>query len=147
MRIIMPSAADRDSDVALIARGVLRLARRLRVEAPAGGLSTAALGLLATLYREGPMSGVALAEAEGLQPQSLTRLLAALVANRMIERTPDPVDRRNLIIAITLEGRRSLRGAMRARRRWLADALADRLSDAERDTLVAASELMLRLAM
>jgi DNA-binding MarR family transcriptional regulator len=147
MRIIMPSAADRDSDVALIARGVLRLARRLRIEAPAGGLSTAALGLLATLYREGPMPGVALAEAEGLQPQSLTRLLAALVTSGMIERAPDPADRRNLIIAITLEGRRSLRGAMRARRRWLADALADRLSDAERDTLIAASELMLRLAM
>lgn len=143
----MPSATDRDADVALIARGVLRLARRLRIEAPAGGLSTAALGLLATLHREGPMPGVALAEAEGLQPQSLTRLLAALVTGGMIERTPDPADRRNLIIAITPNGRRSLRGAMQARRRWLADALADRLSGAERDTLIAASELMLRLAV
>lgn len=143
----MPSAADRDSDVALITRGVLRLARRLRVEAPAGAPSTAALGLLATLHREGPMPGVALAEAEGLQPQSLTRLLGALVANGMIERTPDSADRRNLIISITLEGRRALRAAMQARRRWLNDALADRLSDAERDTLIEAAELMLRLAM
>jgi DNA-binding MarR family transcriptional regulator len=147
MRIIMPSAADRDADAALIARGVLRLARRLRVEAPAGELSTAALGLLATLHRQGPMPGVALAEAEGLQPQSLTRLLAGLVADGMIERTPDPADRRNLVIAITRDGRRALRAAMQARRRWLNDALADRLSDSERDTLIAASELMLRLAM
>lgn len=143
----MPSAADRDADAALIARGVLRLARRLRVEAPAGELSTAALGLLATLHRQGPMPGVALAEAEGLQPQSLTRLLAGLVADGMIERTPDPADRRNLVIAITRDGRRALRAAMQARRRWLNDALADRLSDSERDTLIAASELMLRLAM
>lgn len=143
----MPSAADHDSDSALIARGVLRLARRLRVEAPAGELSTAALGLLATLHREGPMPGVALAEAEGLQPQSLTRLLASLVAGRMIQRAPDPADRRNLIIAITPDGRRALRAAMQARRRWLNAALADRLSDSERDTLIAASELMLRLAM
>lgn len=143
----MPSAADHDSDVALVARGVLRLARRLRVEAPAGELSTAALGLLATLHREGPMPGVALAAAEGLQPQSLTRLLASLVAGGMIERTPDLADRRNLIIAITLEGRRALRSAMRARRQWLADALADRLSEEERDTLITAAELMLRLAM
>jgi DNA-binding MarR family transcriptional regulator len=146
MRIIMPSAADHDSDAALIARGVLRLARRLRVEAPAGGLSSGALGLLATLHREGPMPGVALAEAEGLQPQSLTRLLASLVASGMIERTPDPADRRNLIIAITRDGRRALRTAMQARRRWLHDALADRLSGDERDTLIAAAELMLRLA-
>jgi len=143
----MPSAADHDADTALIARGVLRLARRLRVEAPAGELSTAALGLLATLHREGPMPGVALAEAEGLQPQSLTRLLASLVAGGMIERTPDQADRRNLVIAITRDGRRALRAAMQARRRWLNDALADRLSDSERDTLIAASELMLRLAM
>jgi len=143
----MPSAADHDADTALIARGVLRLARRLRVEAPAGNLSTAALGLLATLHREGPMPGVALAEAEGLQPQSLTRLLASLATGGMIERTPDPADRRNLIIAITPDGRRALRAAMQARRRWLNDALADRLSDSERDTLIAASELMLRLAM
>ena len=143
----MPSAADHDSDVALVARGVLRLARRLRVEAPAGEVSTAALGLLATLHREGPMPGVALAQAEGLQPQSLTRLLAGLVAGGMIERTPAPADRRNLIISITLEGRRALLAAMKARRRWLADALADRLSADERDTLIAAAELMLRLAM
>lgn len=143
----MPSAADHDADTALIARGVLRLARRLRVEAPAGELSTAALGLLATLHREGPMPGVALAGAEGLQPQSLTRLLASLVSGGMIERTPDPADRRNLIIAVTRDGRRALRAAMQARRRWLNVALADRLSDSERDTLIAASELMLRLAM
>src|SRR3569833_2882517 len=98
MRIIMPSAADHDFATALIARGVLRLARRLRVEAPAGEVSTAALGLLAPLHREGPMPGVALAQAEGLQPPSLTRLLAGLVAGGMIERTSDPADRRNLII-------------------------------------------------
>ena len=147
MRIIMPSAADHDFDTALIARGVLRLARRLRVEAPAGEVSTAALGLLATLYREGPMPGVALAQAEGLQPQSLTRLLAALVATGMIDRTPDPADRRTLIKSITQEGRRALLAARKARRRWRANALADRLSDEERDTLFAAAELMLRLAM
>jgi len=93
------------------------------------------------------MPGVALAEAEGLQPQSLTRLLASLATGGMIERTPDPADRRNLVIAITREGRRALRTAMQARRRWLNTALADRLSDSERDTLIAASELMLRLAM
>lgn len=147
MRIIVPSADDHDSDTALIARGVLRLARRLRVEAPAGEVSTAALGLLATLHREGPMPGVALAQAEGLQPQSLTRLLARLVADGMIARAPDPADRRNLIISITREGRRALLAAMKARRRWLADALADRLSEGEREILLAAAELMLRLAL
>lgn len=143
----MSRAIDRDSDVAAVARGVLRLARRLRTEAAADAPSPAALGLLATLHREGPMPGVALAAAEGLKPQSLTRLLTRLEADQLIARTPDPGDRRNRMIAITREGRLALRAAMRERRRWLAEAIDDRLDAEERATLIAASELILRLAL
>jgi DNA-binding MarR family transcriptional regulator len=143
----MSRAIDRDSDVAAVARGVLRLARRLRTEAAADAPSPAALGLLTTLHREGPMPGVALAAAEGLKPQSLTRLLTRLEADQLIARTPDPGDRRNRMIAITREGRLALRAAMREGRRWLAEAIDDRLDAEERVTLIAASELMLRLAL
>lgn len=148
MRIIMSSAIDRDSDAALVARGVLRLARRLRVETTkVAGPSSAALALLATLHREGAMPGVALAAAEGLKPQSLTRLLTKLEQEGAIARSPDPDDRRNLVIAITIAGRRTLRQAMRERRRWLAAAIAERLDDGERATLVAAADLLMRLAL
>lgn len=125
----------------------MRLARRLRVEEPAGGLSAAALGLLATIHREGPMTGVRLAAAEGLKPQSLTRLLARLERDGLIGRVADQADRRNLLIALLPDGRRALREAMGERRRWLADALADRLDEDERATLIEAAELMLRLAL
>ncbi|WEJ97971.1 MAG: MarR family transcriptional regulator [Candidatus Sphingomonas phytovorans] len=147
MRIIMSSQLHRDSDIALIVRAISRLGRRLRAEVPPGDLSTGMIGLLAALYREGPMPGVALAEAEGLKPQSLTRLLAAMEAGELIERAPDPEDRRNLVISITVKGRKALRGAMQERRRWLADRIADRLSDEERKTLIDAAELMLRIAL
>jgi DNA-binding MarR family transcriptional regulator len=143
----MSSVTDRDSDIALIARAVLKLSRRMRTEAPSGDLTSGMVSLLATLHREGAMPGVALAAAEGLKPQSLTRLLAALEGQEMIERAPDPEDRRNLIISITMRGRQSLRRAMQQRRRWLAEAVADRLSQAERQQLVAAAELMLRIAL
>jgi DNA-binding MarR family transcriptional regulator len=93
------------------------------------------------------MSGVALADEEGLKPQSLTRLVAGLDASGLVERAPDPADRRNLLITITARGRRALRDAMCERRRWLAEAIADRLSDDERATLVEAAELMLRIAL
>ena len=146
MRIIMSSDEDQDLDTALIARGVMRLARRLRVEGSASAVSGAALGLLATLHREGPMSGVALASAEGLKPQSLTRLLAALEAGHMIARAPDPADRRTLIISLTGEGREGLARAMRDRRRWLAGALRDRLDADQRAVMVEAAGLMMRLA-
>ena len=143
----MSRANDRDSDVALVARAVMRLARRLRVEAPPGGLSAGALGLLATLHREGPLTGVQLAAAEGLKPQSLTRLLARLEADGLIGRVADQADRRNLLIALLPDGRRALREAMQQRRRWLAEALTDRLDGDERATLIEAAELMLRLAL
>ena len=143
----MSSVADRDSDIALIARAVLKLARRMRTDTPSDTLTPAMLGLLATLFREGPMSGVALAREEGLQPQSLTRLLAAMEEKGMIARAPDSADRRNLIISITVRGRQALRWAMQQRRRWLAEAVADRLSDEERATLIEAAGLMLRIAL
>jgi DNA-binding MarR family transcriptional regulator len=148
MRInVMSSVTDRNSDIALIARAVLRLSRRMRAAAPSGGPSISMIALLATLHREGPMPGVALAAAEGLKPQSLSRLIAALEAGGMIERTPDPADRRNLVIAVTGEGRRALRDAMHERRRWLAEVVAERLSQDERETLIVAAELMLRIAL
>lgn len=143
----MSSANDPDAEIALLARAVMRLARRLRVEAPPGGLSGGALGLLATLHREGPLTGVQLAAAEGLKPQSLTRLLAGLEADGLIGRVADQADRRNLLIALLPDGRDALREAMRQRRRWLAEALADRLDDDERTVLINAAALMLRLAL
>ena len=143
----MSSVADRDSDIALIARAVLKLARRMRVDTAVDSLTPGMIALLATLHREGPLSGIALSAAEGLKPQSLTRLLAALEERDMIARAPDPKDRRSLIISITMRGRQSLRWAMRRRRKWLAEAVADRLSDDERAQLVEAAELMLRIAL
>jgi DNA-binding MarR family transcriptional regulator len=149
MRIIMPSTTDTDtdSDVALIVRAVLRVARRLRVETPSEVFSGGALGLLATLHRAGSMPAVALAAEEGLAPQSLTRLLQQLEDKAMIERTPDPQDGRAKIISITVRGRQSLRWAMKERRKWLAEAIDERLNDDEREQLVEAAQLLLRLAI
>jgi len=147
MRSIMPTATDYDSDIALVTRGVMRLSRRLRMTPPPGIVTGGALGLLATLFRLGPMPAVALAREEGLQPQSLSRLIVQLEAADLIARMPDPADRRNKIISITGRGRHALREAMQQRRRWLAAAIADRLSDEERKMLARAAELMLRLSL
>ena len=143
----MPSVVDRESDLALIVRALMRVARRLRVAAAPGTISGGALGLLVALVRGGPMPAVALAAEEGLAPQSLTRLLAQLETRGLIVRESDPEDRRNKIITITPAGRQALRVAMQERRRWLADALAERVSDDERETLVAAAEILLRLTV
>ncbi|MEN3749640.1 MarR family transcriptional regulator [Sphingomonas sp. HF-S3] len=127
-------------------RATLRLARRLRQPACEGEATGSGLALLASLHRRGPMSAVALARSEGLQPQSLSRLLARLDQDALIERTVDPDDRRRHLIALTDTGRAALHRAFARRRQWLAAAIAGRLDDADRATLLAASDIMLRLA-
>jgi DNA-binding MarR family transcriptional regulator len=142
----MSSGDDRTSEEATIVRAAMRLARRLRQSAPSAELTGGGLGLLVTLYQGGPMSAAALARCEGLQPQSLSRLLARMERDGLIERKADVVDRRRGVIAVTRRGLEALNGAMSQRRRWLSAVMTDRLNDQERSVLLQAAELMLRIA-
>lgn len=136
----------RESDEERIVWGVLRLARALRQpladEEPIGS----ALGLLASLQREGPMSAATLARSEGLKPQSVSLVLARLEQDGLVERLIDQADRRRHRIVLTRAGEATLRRAMNRRRKWLAEAMSQQLDDADYRTLVAASDVMLRLA-
>ena len=133
-------------DTALIVRGVLRLSRRLRAERPDSGVSLSALGMLSTLHRSGPMPAARVAQAERLQPQSLSRLIAQLDRDGLIKRRPGREDRRMLIIEITAEGRRALSRDIAARRAWLEKAMRKVLLPGEREMLAHAAVAMLRLA-
>jgi DNA-binding MarR family transcriptional regulator len=133
-------------DTALIVRGVLRLSRRLRSERPVSTVSLSALSLLSTLHRSGPMPATRLAKAERLQPQSLSRLIAQMDRDGLIERRPGKEDRRMLILEITAAGRRALSHDMTARRAWLEGAMRKVLVPGEREMLAHAAVAMLRLA-
>jgi DNA-binding MarR family transcriptional regulator len=134
------------ADPAPIARAVLQLARRLRAERPESSVSLSGLGLLNTLHREGPMPAARLAEAERLQPQSLTRLIARLETEGLVVRTRGEVDRRTLLLQITPAGRAVIGQDMTARRAWLASAMDAVLTVEEQAELARAAELMQRLA-
>ena len=142
----MSTAPETFSDTALIARAILQLGRRLRAERPASAVTISGLGLLSRLHQRGPMTGVELAKAERLQPQSLSRLITRLEADRLIARNPGEADRRTLVIAITPAGRRVLKRDMDARRAWLEARLAEVLTPDERARLSDAAALMLRVA-
>jgi DNA-binding MarR family transcriptional regulator len=58
---------------------------------------------------------------------------------------PDPADGRQSLLGVTSQGRAALRAEMAPRDRWVARAMAEVLTPAERQTLLDASELMLRL--
>lgn len=134
-------------DATTVRRAVLRVARRSRLEQPAGGPTSTALSVLAHLSRVDRLTPGAIAARERLQPQSLTRTLAALQQAGLLERGTDPLDHRRQVLTITRAGRAAVGADMRARDTWLAEAMARELTDEERGALVAAAELLERLAV
>lgn len=99
----------RRPDTALLAsdlRVVLgRLVRRLRAE-HRFPLSHATV--LGWLDREGAQSTSDLAIAERVRPQSMAQIVGDLEADGLIERHPDPGDRRRMLIELTERGREAL---------------------------------------
>ncbi len=132
--------------VALFLRGILALGRRVRAERPPGSLGLSSLGILGSLNRNGPLVASRLAVEERLQPQSLTRLLAELEQLRLITRRRSGVDRRAVTIRLTDKGRSALLDDIAARRTWLESAMNTALSPAEREAMLTASSIMIKLA-
>jgi DNA-binding MarR family transcriptional regulator len=91
------------------------------------------------------MSPGELAEHERVQPPSMTRTVAALVALGLVTRTAHPVDRRQAVVALAAEGEAVVRETRRRRDVWLARRLAE-LTPRERQVLAEASEILRRVA-
>ena len=136
----------RRQDTALLAsdlRVVLgQLVRRLRAEHRFPLSHGTVLG---RLEREGAQSTSDLALSERVRPQSMAQIVADLQADGLIERRPDPGDRRRMLIELTEQGRSALEQDRRSREGWLARAVADTLSPEEQATLARAVKLLERL--
>jgi DNA-binding MarR family transcriptional regulator len=125
--------------------GVMRLARRLRAERADTGLTLTQIATLASLERLGPVSPTSLAAHEKVRPPSMTRVLATLEEQGLVEREPHPTDGRQVVVRVTAAARRLLRDDRRQREAWLARQLAG-LTAAERDLLQRALPVLDRLA-
>jgi DNA-binding MarR family transcriptional regulator len=121
---------------------VARLARRLRQERPAHELGLTRMSVLSRLYRLGPSTPKVLSEAEGVQPQTMTKTLAALEDMGLLSRCPHPGDGRQLVITITDAGRKLIEADRTRRDAWLAEVIEQRLSPIEQDFLRVAAKLL-----
>ena len=105
------------------------LARTLERVARGGGrrhhLERSWYLLLRTMARIGPAPVSALARALGLDPSTVTRQLAAMVADGLVVRRTDDRDRRSTIIALSDHGRRRMEATRRQRCRTLEELLRD----------------------
>src|SRR5262245_33591091 len=70
------------------------------------GISPPRLSALSVLVFGGPRSLAALAEAEGVRPPTMSKLVVELEAAGLVEKAPDPEDGRGLLISATAKGRK-----------------------------------------
>lgn len=122
-----------------------KLKRRLREQADAGDLPPSQVSVLLRLEKDGAATTSSLARAEGMRPQSMASVIAALEAAGLVRGAPDPKDGRQTLLSLT-EACRTWIGEARARRQdWLSRTIAARLTAQEQDHLAAAVALIKRL--
>lgn len=139
-----PSSAI-ESLAAELALAAGQLARRLRTPGQPGGLSLSQLAVLARLEPRDGITAAELARAEAMKPQSMGAILAALEAQDLVRRRPDPRDGRRILFALTAKGAAIRTERSAAKRQWLTSALA-RLDVRDLQTLGAAVPLLKQLS-
>jgi DNA-binding MarR family transcriptional regulator len=123
-----------------------QLSRRLREQATVGDLTQSQKSVLVRLDRDGPSTKSALARAEGVTPQSMGAIIAALESAGFVEGSPDPVDGRKTVVSLTGAALDKVATGRLAREGWLFRAISAELSPTEQKTLRDAVELLTRLA-
>jgi DNA-binding MarR family transcriptional regulator len=109
-------------------------------------LTPSQVSVLARLGKGEANTASALASAEGVRPQSMATTLAALEQVGLISRSPDPTDGRRQVVALTGAGQALDEGNRPARQEWFSTAMQERLTEDERQTVIAAIALLERLA-
>jgi len=82
----------------------IHLLRRLRHQDLAAGTGPARLSALSVLVFGGPKSLQQLAAAEQVRPPTMSRIVAGLEKQQLVERTPDAEDARKIVLRPTARG-------------------------------------------
>jgi DNA-binding MarR family transcriptional regulator len=131
MPILIPSL---DLDTAARLRMAIgRLSRRLRSTAAArdAGLTPTAISVLLSVARTGPTRLSELVDSEGVNPTMLSRVVATMVQDGLLERSHDEGDRRAAWVEATVAGRK-LAERMRRERTDAVNVALEALSEADR---------------
>ncbi|MEV8378153.1 MarR family transcriptional regulator [Kribbella sp. NPDC056861] len=136
---ISESAVQAASEVRVV---VSRLRRRLRELAETADLTPSQQSVVSRLDKDGAASASDLAAAERVRPQSMAATVAALAELGFVERTPDPSDGRRQLISLTTAGQERLQGDRQVRQEWLANALQQNCTEAQRQTIIEALALL-----
>lgn len=122
-----------------------QLRRRLRAQAQFDDLSLSQVSAIAHLERGGAATVTALAQTEGVRPQSMGATVAALEAVGLVQSAPHPSDGRQTLWSLTAACRERVKASRAAREDWLQRAILAHLDGAEQKTLAQAVALLRRL--
>jgi DNA-binding MarR family transcriptional regulator len=112
-----------EHEMGVLVRRIRRqIAERARMVHPE--LSPVAYSMLMALNDSGPQRASDLVELFAIDKGAVSRQVSALLELGLIERTPDPEDRRAAILAITDEGIRRLSSIAELRRREVLERLS-----------------------
>jgi DNA-binding MarR family transcriptional regulator len=142
----VPKAPDPGVIAADLRLSIGLLLRRLRQIPTGDELTLSESAALARLDRGGPATAAELARAEQISPQSMGATLGALESRGLIDRAPDPEDRRRMILSVTEPGLEILRHRRNRRTEQLERALSAGFTTGELEQLAAAAPLLERLA-
>ena len=120
-----------------------RLARRLRQES-ASGLSPSQFSALAVIHNRGPLTLGELAELERVAPPTISKVVAKLEADGLVERAVDPTDKRVSLVRVTKAGGQLHDETKRRRTTWLTGRIRE-LSADEQARLAEALDVLDRL--
>ena len=136
-----------NEQIAELRNQIVALARRLRQSARSDAETWTGLMALGVIQRgEGSATPTQIAAQLELRSSNLAQLLRDLEKRGLVVRTPDATDKRKVRLSLTSEGRVLVTETRAARDKWLADAMAACLSPNEQAQLIAAGELMRRVA-
>ena len=142
------SHAGDDSDIAATADRlrllVGKLRRKLQEQASPGDFTPSQIAVVSRLLT-GPATLSELARAEGMRPQSMSAIIAALEQARLVSGAPHPTDGRQTVLSVTDSARASIEANRAAKNDWLSRSIASHYSDAERAELIRGIDLLARL--
>jgi DNA-binding MarR family transcriptional regulator len=144
--MVLRVPAQTDTDTAALAadlRGVMgQLVRRLRRE---NLFPLHQASVLGRLDRCGSQSVSDLAAAERVRPQSMAQTVGDLEGEGLVDRKPDPDDRRRALVTITAAGKSRIEADRRAREGWLVKAFEE-MPEADLAAIERTVEILHRVA-
>jgi len=123
---------------------LLKLARELRREVHALGVTGGQVALLIQIRKHKGVGARELAELERILPAAMSGYIARLQKAGLVTRVPDDTDRRRQVLELTEEAEGVLRSVRSRRTAWLAERL-ERLEPDELAAIEAALDPLSRL--